>query len=112
MNCIRDGKYTGDSCFGCPVKVDECEIRDKVYRKRWIPVEERLPEEGVNPVTHDSYVYPVTVDFGDAQDVRYYSFCCGHWYNQGLGEMDNWVIAWMPRQEPYRPKKLRFRRSR
>lgn len=46
MNCIKDGKYSGDSCFGCPVKVDECEIRDKVYRKRWIPVDERLPEIG------------------------------------------------------------------
>ncbi|MSS91351.1 hypothetical protein FYJ45_24880 [Eisenbergiella tayi] len=43
MNCIKDGKYTGDSRFGCPVKVDECEIRDKVYRKRWIPAAERLP---------------------------------------------------------------------
>lgn len=26
MNCIKDGKYTGDSCFGCPVKANECEI--------------------------------------------------------------------------------------
>ena len=43
MNCIKDGKYTGDSCFGCNVKIEDCEIRDKVYRKRWIPVSERLP---------------------------------------------------------------------
>lgn len=44
MNCIKNGKYTGDSCFGCSIKVDDCEIRDKVYRKRWIPVTEQLPK--------------------------------------------------------------------
>ena len=101
MNCIKDGKYTGDSCFGCPVKVDECGIRDKVYRKRWIPVGERLPEEGINPVTQDAFVYPVTVDFGNIKDVRYYSFCRGHWYCSGPNPLDDIVVAWMPRPEPY-----------
>ena len=45
MNCIKKGKYTGDSCFGCEIKIGDCEIRDKVYRQRWILVSERLPEE-------------------------------------------------------------------
>lgn len=43
MNCIKDGKYTGDSCFGCKVKVQDCEIRDKVYIDTWIPIADRLP---------------------------------------------------------------------
>lgn len=67
----------------------------------WIPVEERLPDDVVNPITRDSYVYPVTVDLGGITDVRYYSFCRGHWYNQGPKVMDDLVIAWMPLPEPY-----------
>lgn len=72
--------------------------------QRWIPVSERLPEDVVNPITRDAYVYPVTVDLGGVTDTRYYSFCGGHWYNQGLKEMDELVIAWKERPEPYRPE--------
>lgn len=70
----------------------------------WIPVSERLPEDTVNPITRDAYVYPVTVDLGGVTDIRYYSFCRGHWYNQGPKEMDKLVIAWQERPEPYRPE--------
>lgn len=85
MNCIKDGKYTGDSCFGCPVNVDQCEIRDKVYRKRWIPVEERLPEEGQEVIVSDgNYVYLVE-------------------YDSDFGFDDVDATAWMPSPEPYRP---------
>lgn len=69
----------------------------------WIPVERRLPDNLVNPITRDAYVYPVTVDLGGVTDVRYYSFWKGHWYNQSPHTMDHLVIAWMPRPEPYRP---------
>lgn len=72
--------------------------------KSWIPVSERLPEDIVNPITRDAYVYPVTVDLGGITDIRYYSFCRGHWYNQGPKEMDELVIAWQARPEPYRPE--------
>lgn len=71
---------------------------------RWIPVDERLPEEKINPITQDSYVYPVTVAFGDLVDIRYYSFCRGHWYNHGQEELDRLVVAWQERPEPYRPE--------
>lgn len=70
----------------------------------WIPVEERLPEGRRNPITRDAYVYPVTVDLGGVTDIRYYSFCRGHWYNQGPKEMDHLVLAWMPMPEPYLPE--------
>jgi len=52
MNSIKNGKYTGDSCFGCSVKIKDCELIDKIYRRRWIPVSERLPE-----VTGDYLIY-------------------------------------------------------
>lgn len=73
----------------------------------WIPVSAALPNEDINPVTQDAYVYPVTVDFGNVRDVRYFSFCRGHWYSLGPHPLDDIVIAWMPRPEPYRPEALR-----
>lgn len=76
----------------------------KALLPKWIPVTERLPEDKVNPITRDAYVYPVTVDLGGATDIRYYSFCRGHWYNQGPKEMDELVIAWQERPEPYKPE--------
>ena len=72
--------------------------------QRWIPISERLPEDTVNPITRDAYVYPVTVDLGGVTDTRYYSFCRGHWYNQSPKELDELVIAWQERPEPYRPE--------
>ncbi len=59
----------------------------------------------VNPITRDAYVYPVTVDLGGVTDTRYYSFFKGHWYNQSPKIMDDLVIAWKERPEPYRPEK-------
>ena len=79
------------------------EIMDDKLLTGWIPVTERLPEDIVNPITRDAYVYPVTVNLGGVTDTRYYSFCRGHWYNQGPKEMDALVIAWQARPEPYRP---------
>lgn len=86
------------------------EICDEIIRKHmnegWISCEERLPEgNAVNPVTRDAYVYPVTVDLGGVTDTRYYSFFKGHWYNQSPKIMDDLVIAWKERPEPYRPEK-------
>lgn len=80
------------------------EYLTKKMNQRWIPVTERLPKDIVNPITRDAYVYPVTVDLGGVTDTRYYSFCRGHWYNQSPKEMDELVIAWQERPEPYRPE--------
>lgn len=70
----------------------------------WILCSERLPEEKINPVTHDLYEYPVTADFRGVKDVRYYKFGKGHWWH-GAGVVDHLVIAWMPLPEPYREEK-------
>lgn len=70
----------------------------------WIPVDVLLPEEKINPITNDAYVYPVTVNIGGITDVRYYSFYNGHWYNQGPQPVDNLVTAWAPRMTPYEPQ--------
>lgn len=109
MNCVKDGKYTGDSCFGCEIKVEDCEIRERVFRRRWIPVEERLPEVRINPITNDYVKYNVTysskIDGIKVFDVRQYGFgeASGnkHWLYSGK-IMDNHVTAWMPLEEPYK----------
>lgn len=68
----------------------------------WIPVNEMLPDgDAINPVTQDAYGYLVTVDFGDDQDLRYYTFWRGHWYNQSPFPVDHLVTAWLPRPEVF-----------
>lgn len=55
----------------------------------WIPVSERLPEQG-----NTSYL--VTVDYGDI------TFSCQRFfYNAEIGWNDDSVIAWQPLPEPY-----------
>lgn len=66
----------------------------------WILCSERLPEGKVNPISNDYYEYPVTVDFNGTLDVRYYKFGDGHWWHGGKC-MDDYVIAWMPKPEPW-----------
>lgn len=66
----------------------------------WIPCSERLPEGKVNPISNDYYEYPVTVDFNGTLDVRYYKFGDRHWWHGGKC-MDDYVIAWIPRPEPW-----------
>ena len=66
----------------------------------WISVDERLPEEKVNPITRDFYEYQVTVNFGFGEDVRTYKYGNGHWWH-GPGIVDQYVIAWRERPDPY-----------
>lgn len=67
----------------------------------WIPVNNRLPEDKINPITKDFYEYQCTVKIGDFYDVRSYKFGRGHWWHGG-GLMDRYVIAWTPPPEPYK----------
>lgn len=70
----------------------------------WISVDERLPDGEVNPITRDYYGYQVTAKFGETTDIRTYQFGNGHWWH-GAGIMDDYVIAWRERPEPYRPER-------
>lgn len=72
----------------------------------WIPVEDRLPEENVNPATLDFYEYQVTANFGFGEDVKTYKYGEGHWWN-GPGIVDKYVIAWREKPDPYHPERSR-----
>lgn len=76
----------------------------------WISVEERLPEEKVNPVSQDFYEYQVTAKFGNVKDVRHYKYGNGHWWH-GPGIVDKYVIAWRENPEPYRPGRSSHREN-
>ncbi|MFR5804610.1 MAG: DUF551 domain-containing protein [[Clostridium] symbiosum] len=79
---------------GLDRRIGELEEQLKCYQ--WIPVEERLPEQGQEVivscqnsngdyVTHDEYDWDYCAWASDADD----------------------IIAWMPLPEPYRPEMLR-----
>ena len=71
------------------------------YNNGWIPCEEYLPEEKVNPLTLDFFEYEVTFESENARDIRHYKFGRGHWWHGG-GIVDGYVVAWRPLPEPYR----------
>lgn len=73
------------------------------YNGGWIPCCEKLPEEKINPITKDYYVYPVTYRNENIEDIRYYSYGNGHWHHC-LQIMDDFVVAWQPLPQPYQPK--------
>lgn len=80
---------------------------EEVIRKHlnygWIPVEARLPDERINPITNDFYEYQVTAKFGEIIDIRHYKFGRGHWWH-GPAIVDKYVIAWQHLPEPYELK--------
>lgn len=79
------------------------EVIHKHLNDGWIPVDKKLPEERINPMTNDFYEYQVTAKFGEIIDIRYYKFGRGHWWH-GPSIVDKYVIAWCPLPEPYELK--------
>lgn len=75
--------------------------RDALQENEWIPVERRLPDTEINPLTHDYNGYLCTVRFGDDYDLRFYKFGNGHFWNGGE-IMDEYVVAWKPRPDLYK----------
>ena len=103
-------KYTDDYCGNTISKIvsDAHKMAiSALERDRWIPVTERLPENKINPMTHDAYEYQCTANFGDETDVRCYKFWNGHWWH-GSGNVDEYVTAWKERSEPYHPQELKY----
>ena len=83
---------------------DRCYLQELQIGNRngWIPCSERLPEEKINPITDDFYMYPVMYKNQDITDIKYFHFGDGHWQH-GLMIMDNYVTHWMD-IKPYNQK--------
>ena len=70
----------------------------------WIPVSKKLPEEKINPNTHDFEEVLCSTTFGD---VRAYKFGTPYGWEKphfwlGLNVMDEYVLAWMEKPEPWK----------
>ena len=67
------------------------------YLPKWIPVGERLPEEKINPHTHDFEPIICSTNFGDVRVYKYgtpIGWNEPHFWN-GAGIMDWYVTHWM-----------------
>lgn len=73
----------------------------KQFDNGWIPVNERLPDENISPITQDYYYYECTFTTDRVTEVRPYKFGGGHWWHGG-GCLDGYITAWRERPEPYK----------
>lgn len=80
------------------------EIERLKEQHRWIPVEERLPEEDTIVLMTVSGLYGC-ITFHDA--IQLGNLCSdGSWFIEGYPDWDDPnVTAWMPLPEPYRKEK-------
>ena len=80
------------------------EIERLKEQNRWIPVEERLPEEDTIVLLTVSGLYSC-ITFSDAIELG--NLCSdGEWFIEGYPDWDDPnVTAWMPLPEPYQGKK-------
>lgn len=70
-------------------------------KPKWIPVTERLPEEKINPYTHDFEPIICSTNFGDVRVYKYgtpIGWDEPHFWN-GAGIVDWYVTHWMPLPE-------------
>lgn len=77
--------------------------KDTNVPTKWIPVSERLPEEKINPNTQDFEEVLCSTTFGDVRAYRFGTPCGWkkpHFWH-GPGMMDEYVLAWMPKPEPW-----------
>lgn len=83
-----------------PEEIKALNANGKTSEHRWIPVEERLPEEDTIVLLTVSGLYSC-ITFSDAIELG--NLCSdGEWFIEGYPDWDDPnVIAWMPLPEPY-----------
>ncbi len=76
-----------------PEEIKALNANGKTSEHRWIPVEERLPEDGTYLCTFDGELCGLDEPFTGMCGIEN-----GKWDEEGC------VIAWQPLPEPYRPE--------
>lgn len=89
-----------------PEEIKALNANGKTSEHRWIPVEERLPEEDTIVLLTVSGLYSC-ITFSDAIELG--NLCSdGEWFIEGYPDWDDPnVTAWMPLPEPYRKEEKR-----
>ena len=87
-----------------PEEIKALNANGKTSEHRWIPVEERLPEEDTIVLLTVSGLYSC-ITFSDAIELG--NLCSdGEWFIEGYPDWDDPnVTAWMPLPEPYQGEK-------
>lgn len=111
---ISDLQYDGDkvACVASKFRCDAGRRIEKIIRKHmndgWIPVEERLPTMEEYQKDDGRFI----LDDGNRRCAGYFNVYTGRFYSyqhitQYMAELheNNWVIAWHPLPEPYRPER-------
>jgi hypothetical protein len=76
----------------------------KADAAKWIPVSDRLPEEKINPNTHDFEEVLCSTTFGDVRAYKFgkpFGWEKPHFWHGG-GMMDEYVLAWVEKPEPWK----------
>ena len=101
---ISDLQYDGDkvACVASKFRCDAGRRIEKIIRKRmndgWIPVEERLPEEGGT--------YIITAKDGKREIISFAKWQNRYKHFDMTGKRAYWrVIAWCPLPGPYHPER-------
>jgi hypothetical protein len=71
---------------------------------KWIPVSDGLPEEKINPNTHDFEEVLCSTTFGDVRAYKFgkpFGWEKPHFWHGG-GMMDEYVLAWVEKPEPWK----------
>lgn len=97
-------KMAADTIEELSIKLhnSQMERSSMYYHNGWILVEEQLPEEQIDEITHNFHEYICSCDFNDEKYIRFYMFENGHWRNYSGGIVDQWIEAWMPLPIPYK----------